>query len=533
MTLGQRISCRRKALGISQEELGARLGVSRQAVSKWETGAAVPDMENLLSLAREFGVSVAELTATPEPPDIKETVKPPDVPVPREAAAVSASSPPFRKCGWWIGLALLLVLLVFMVGTVIVLSLRSTEGQVSSIPEPIGSEFYFTWQTPRLDGREWYEYLALGPQDDVFPFGTSLTLTEPEEVTDTDSPLTALHQADCGALQLEYLHTGTDPVAVSERSGQESITKITTIAPGYTTPMGIGVGDTKEDVLRAYGDDLVYCLKEQGGYTLVKHDYYYAFQTPETFGLSLCLYMRDGLVAGIKLEDMAEFGSEAYAPNNVSRFPLVDGEPDYSGRQEPERENLSAARQVYIAWNRLVTDNNLSAEEIYEYRPDVFSLLPDIDWGELAQMGSAEDPDSAIFGLMSWLENQAPYSSAEILWVQMGCTAQGLDGAYTDGYCRILSRALFSDPVTFFKSLATDGVDEVAKSSALHLTAYDAELYPADLENALDTLDAALADNTFTDTERGWAELLRLYLVTPLEGRGTLPASPAELASRS
>lgn len=115
----------------------------------------------------------------------------------------------------------------------------------------------------------------------------------------------------------------------------------------------------------------------------------------------------------------------------------------------------------------------------------------------------------------------------------MGCTAQGLDGAYTDGYCRILSRALFSDPVTFFKSLATDGVDEVAKSSALHLTAYDAELYPADLENALDTLDAALADNTFTDTERGWAELLRLYLVTPLEDWGTLPASPAELASRS
>ena len=66
MTLGQRISQYRKALGISQEELGARLGVSRQAVSKWETGAAAPDMENLLALAREFGVSVAELTETPE-----------------------------------------------------------------------------------------------------------------------------------------------------------------------------------------------------------------------------------------------------------------------------------------------------------------------------------------------------------------------------------------------------------------------------------------------------------------------------------
>lgn len=516
MTLGQRISAYRRALGISQEELGARLGVSRQAVSKWETGAAAPDMENLLALAREFGVSVAELTATPEPP------------VPEETAPGIKPAPRPRRRGGWIALVIVLVLLVFMAVTLIVLGIRSTAGQVSQIPEPTDTEFYLTWQVPRLGHREWYEYLALGSQDDFFPFGTSLTLTEPEEVEDTDYHLTTLHHADCGDLQLDYLHIGYDPELDPESPEREFITKITTMVPGYTTPRGVGAGDTKEDVLRAYGDDLVYCLKEQGGYTLVKHDYYYAFQTPETFGLSLCLYMRDGLVAGIKLEDMAEFGSEAYAPNNVSRFPLADGEPDYAGRQEPEREDLSAARQVYIAWNQLVTNNNLSAEEIYEYRRDVFSLLPDMDWGELAQMGSAEYPDSAIFGLMTWLENQAPYSSAEILWIQMGCTAQGLDGAYTDGYCRILSQALFSDPVTFSKSLATDGVDEVVKSSALHLTAYDADLYPADLENALDTLDAALADNTFTDAEQGWAELLRLYLVTPINERHQLPDSPEE-----
>ena len=69
MTLGQRISIYRKKPGISQETLGERLGVSRQAVSKWETDAASPDMENLLALAREFGVSVAELTETPEVQD--------------------------------------------------------------------------------------------------------------------------------------------------------------------------------------------------------------------------------------------------------------------------------------------------------------------------------------------------------------------------------------------------------------------------------------------------------------------------------
>ena len=68
MTLGQRISLYRKKLNISQEELGARLGVSRQAVSKWETDLSAPDMNNLLALAREFGVSLAELTETPEEP---------------------------------------------------------------------------------------------------------------------------------------------------------------------------------------------------------------------------------------------------------------------------------------------------------------------------------------------------------------------------------------------------------------------------------------------------------------------------------
>lgn len=61
MTLGQRISEYRKKLGISQEELGARLGVSRQAVSKWERGEADPSTANLLALGRLYGVPAEEL----------------------------------------------------------------------------------------------------------------------------------------------------------------------------------------------------------------------------------------------------------------------------------------------------------------------------------------------------------------------------------------------------------------------------------------------------------------------------------------
>ena len=65
-TLGRRIQEARKAAGLSQESLGERLGVSRQAVSKWETGTADPTTSNLLALAKLFGVSAEELLRSVE-----------------------------------------------------------------------------------------------------------------------------------------------------------------------------------------------------------------------------------------------------------------------------------------------------------------------------------------------------------------------------------------------------------------------------------------------------------------------------------
>ena len=58
MTIGKRISDLRKASGYSQEYVAEKLGVSRQAVSKWETDAAAPDTYNLIALAELFSVSV-------------------------------------------------------------------------------------------------------------------------------------------------------------------------------------------------------------------------------------------------------------------------------------------------------------------------------------------------------------------------------------------------------------------------------------------------------------------------------------------
>lgn len=51
----------RKKNGLSQEELASRLGLSRQAISKWERAEASPDTDNLIQLARLYGVSLDAL----------------------------------------------------------------------------------------------------------------------------------------------------------------------------------------------------------------------------------------------------------------------------------------------------------------------------------------------------------------------------------------------------------------------------------------------------------------------------------------
>ena len=56
----------RKKYGYSQEELADKLGLSRQAVSKWERAEASPDTDNLICLAKLYGVSLDELLATDE-----------------------------------------------------------------------------------------------------------------------------------------------------------------------------------------------------------------------------------------------------------------------------------------------------------------------------------------------------------------------------------------------------------------------------------------------------------------------------------
>ena len=75
MTTGQRIAQKRKEAGLSQEALGGELGVSRQSIYKWESDAALPEIDKLVTLSRRFGVTVGWLLGVEEAP---ETASAPD-----------------------------------------------------------------------------------------------------------------------------------------------------------------------------------------------------------------------------------------------------------------------------------------------------------------------------------------------------------------------------------------------------------------------------------------------------------------------
>lgn len=90
MTLGERIAYYRGKLGLSQGELAEQLGVSRQAVSKWETDAGLPDLERLIALSRLYHITLDELVKGESPEETAEA--PEEVPVDAVIAKPAAPS---------------------------------------------------------------------------------------------------------------------------------------------------------------------------------------------------------------------------------------------------------------------------------------------------------------------------------------------------------------------------------------------------------------------------------------------------------
>lgn len=111
MKLNEKILYYRKRAGLSQEALAAKVGVSRQAVSKWEVGDSVPELDKLVALAQAFGVTTDELLGMKG--SVRETEKPAPQPsrLPEDVDWVVRRSAKFRR--WYtpiyVGLLMLIV----------------------------------------------------------------------------------------------------------------------------------------------------------------------------------------------------------------------------------------------------------------------------------------------------------------------------------------------------------------------------------------------------------------------------------------
>ena len=107
MTLGQRIQELRKHQNLSQEELGTRLGVSRQAVSRWEMDGAVPDVDKLIAMSKLFSVTLNDLLGVEAPGGGTETPE-------AEQAAPQIVITPVKSSRWNTLLSVLLCLCLLL-----------------------------------------------------------------------------------------------------------------------------------------------------------------------------------------------------------------------------------------------------------------------------------------------------------------------------------------------------------------------------------------------------------------------------------
>ena len=111
MKLNEKIAYYRRAKRMSQEELAARAGVSRQAVSKWELGEAAPDIGKLLALSKAFGVTTDHLLNDGEEPERAAPPVEPQTPPPPPQRGQLDNLPGFigrmvRRWGWLAGIYL-------------------------------------------------------------------------------------------------------------------------------------------------------------------------------------------------------------------------------------------------------------------------------------------------------------------------------------------------------------------------------------------------------------------------------------------
>lgn len=100
MELNERLAQLRKEHGLSQNDLADQLKVSRQAVSRWEQGLAMPSSDNLIYLSKLYGITLDELVCGKEDTDdtrIVRAEKNTEISVQEESSGTRAQKRPWYK----------------------------------------------------------------------------------------------------------------------------------------------------------------------------------------------------------------------------------------------------------------------------------------------------------------------------------------------------------------------------------------------------------------------------------------------------
>lgn len=124
MDVAEHLAALRKRAGLSQGDVAERLNVSRQAVSRWETGFTVPSTDNLSHLGRLYGVTLDELLSysaalPPEKPQEEAPAQQPKAEAPAPTPPPAAASAPAHARAIIIALSILCLLLAIGVGVLL------------------------------------------------------------------------------------------------------------------------------------------------------------------------------------------------------------------------------------------------------------------------------------------------------------------------------------------------------------------------------------------------------------------------------
>ena len=144
MKLSQKILYCRKKSGYSQEALAQLLGISRQAVSKWETGESEPEAGKLKLLADTFNVSIDWLLSSEEPIEIEE-VSTNDTSQNTGQNLISGIGKVIRRYGWLVGLVI-----IFQGCVLTLMGLVARHNALSIIPDGLFTDNMMPTFNPML-----------------------------------------------------------------------------------------------------------------------------------------------------------------------------------------------------------------------------------------------------------------------------------------------------------------------------------------------------------------------------------------------